>query len=468
MAESNRPLVFLLGANHKSAAMELRERLFIAPEELQVLLPRVKETFGFLELAALSTCNRFELFGVAPADAGAPASLYEAYLALQRGEAGSRAVETEEVRRSLYLHLGTDAITHVYRVAASLDSLVLGETQITGQFKDALALAAEARTLGPTLTRLGQEALATAKKVRTQTTIGKGHVSISHAAIELAQRVFGDLSEHRILVIGAGEMSQVAAKYVQSYSPKALFVANRTTERALKLTQELGFGDAFGLSELPRLLTLADVVISCTAAPGLVIEAEAVKRARAQRRGRPMIFIDIALPRDVDPACGKLEDVYLFDIDDLKQVVDANFEERQRAATEAEALVGKGVSQFSAWLGTLAVKPALAGFRRYLDELIQREAAKTLSRDHFRELSAKQRESLTQLFEAIASKVSGDAGKAVRNPPDGYFADQLADALQKLFREDDGDRGRPPQAPSGPEDPGGGDKQAAAGAEDAS
>lgn len=466
MASSTKSQLFLLGANHKSAAMELRERLFIAAEELLTLLPRVKETFGFSELVALSTCNRFELFGVAPEGSVVPASLYDAYLALQRGESGGRPVETETVRKSLYLHLGDDAVTHVYRVAASLDSLVLGETQITGQFKDALALAAEARTLGPTLTRLGQEALATAKKVRTQTAIGKKHVSISHAAVELAQRVFGNLAEHKVLVIGAGEMSQVAAKYVHSYAPKALFIANRTTERALALTRELGFGDAFGLDELPRLLTQADVIISCTAAPGLVIELETVKKARAARRGRPMIFIDIALPRDIDAACGKLEDVYLFDIDDLKQVVDANFEERQKAATEAELLVGKGVTQFNAWLGTLAVKPALAGFRRYLDEAIQKEAARTLSREHFRDLSPKQRESLAQLFEAIAGKLSGDAGKVVRNPPDGYFGDQLADALKKLFPDDDDTK---PHDSTGRGDPtGDGGKSAQSTDEDAS
>jgi glutamyl-tRNA reductase len=310
---------------------------------------------------------------------------------------------------------------------------VLGETQITGQFKDAIALAQASRTLGPILTRLSQEALATAKKVRNDTAIGKKHVSISHAAIQLAQKVFGELRDHKFLLVGSGEMSQVAAKYIMSYKPKSLFVANRTVENAKALVQDVGFGEAYELGELPNLLVQADVVISSTAAPGYVLDRAMVHRARGARRGRPLVLLDIAMPRDVDPDCVKIDDVYLFDIDDLQQVVGQNYEERRKAADEAQALIEKSVAQFQAWQRTLAVKPTLAAFRSYVDEMIQREAQKTLGKDLFKDLSPKHHESLKALFEAIAGKISADASRQVTNPPAGYFQEQLADALRTLF-----------------------------------
>lgn len=426
--------LFLIGANHRSAPVELRELLYIVEEQLAALLPPLKERFGFLELAAVSTCNRFELLGVGLETSGLAHQVMDSFLELQRqhGQA-MRKYTDDDIRQSLYLHLNDDAVGHVYRVASSLDSLVLGETQITGQFKDALALAAKTRTIGPMLTRLGQEALATAKKVRNQTAIGKKHVSISHAAIELAGKVFGHLSDHRFLLVGAGEMSQVAAKYIMSYKPQAIYVANRTPENARAMVTELGFGEAYGLDELPNLLADADVVISSTSAPGVVIDQAMVKRAQASRRGRPLVLLDIAMPRDIDVSAGEIDDVYLFDIDDLQQVVGANFEERRKAAEEAETLIGKSIAQFAAWQRTAAVKPTLAAFRSYLDELIKREAGKTLGRDMFRDLSDKQREGLSALLDAIAGKISADAARQVTNPPEGHFPEHLADALAALF-----------------------------------
>lgn len=431
---ANLPVLFLLGANFRSASVELRESLYIPEDRLLTLLPEIKERAGFLELAALSTCNRFELIGVAPDAAGLSAAAPEAYLAMHhRHGAVPQRFSDEEVRAATYLHVDEAAVNHIYRVAASLDSLVLGETQITGQFKDALLLAERAKTLGPMLNRLGQEALATAKKVRSQTAIGKKTVSISHAAIHLAQKVFGQLSDHSFLLVGAGEMSQVAARYVAGYKPKAIYIANRTVDNARALVKDLGFGEAFGLEELPSLLAQADIVLSSTAAPGLVIDADMVERAQAARRGRPLILLDIALPRDIDPDCAAFEDVYLFDIDDLQQVVSSNIEERRRAAEDAQALIDRSVDQFRAWHRTLAVKPALAAFRTYLDELLTREAARTLGREHFKDLSNKQRESLAALITAIGNKIAADAARQITNPPAGHYQEQLAEMLCALF-----------------------------------
>ena len=431
--DEKKPLLFLLGANHRTAPMELRERLYIAEDHLAAILPQVKERFGFVELAAISTCNRFELMGVISGTSGYASTVYEAFLDLHKSLENGRSVQDEAIRSALYFHVDQDALSHIFRVAASLDSLVLGETQITGQFKDAIALATKTKIIGPTLTRLAQDALATAKKVRNQTAIGKKHVSISHAAIELAQKVFGHLSDHNFLIIGAGEMSQVAAKYIMSYKPKALFVANRTLERAESLVSDLGFGQAFSLDDLPQLLSQVDVVVSSTSAPGHVLEPHSVRRAQSARRRRPLVLLDIAMPRDIDPACGKIEDVYLFDIDDLQQIVGANLEERRKAAHEAQDMVEKGVESFVAWQRTHAVKPALAAFRTYLDDLVSKELNRTLSREMFRD-QPKQSESIKALGEAIASKIAADAARSITAPSDGYFPEQLAEALRALFQ----------------------------------
>ena len=230
-------------------------------------------------------------------------------------------------------------------------------------------------------------------------------------------------------------MSRVAAKYILGYKPKNIYIVNRTVERARALTSELGMGEAFGLDELPALLTVADVVLSSTAAQGIVIDLPTFKRAQAARRGRPIILLDIAMPRDIDPACGKLDDVYLFDIDDLQQIASANYDERRRAAEEAEELINRGVDQFHSWQKTFSVKPTLAAFRSYLDELTAREAGKTLAKEHFRDLTTKQRESLEALLAAVAGKIAADAAKQITSPPAGYDQEQLAEALLLLFPE---------------------------------
>jgi glutamyl-tRNA reductase len=433
VAHGDDPVVFVLGANHRSAPMELRELLFIPEDQLAALLPQIRKQFDLLELAALSTCNRFELMGVTREKVASTALFTDVFIALQRHGTALKRYGEDDVKKSTYAFTSDEAVAHIHRVAASLDSLVLGETQITGQFKDAVALALRAETLGPMLNRLAQEALEAAKKVRTQTAIGRKHVSISHAAIDLAKKVFGDLSAHKFLIIGAGEMAQVAAKHVMSYKPQQIFIANRTVERARALVTELGFGEAFGLEELPSLLTAADIVISSTAAPGIILDEALVRRVAGGRRGRPLFLVDIALPRDIDPDCGDMDDVYLFNVDDLQQVVGQNFEERRLAAEEAQKFIDSSVASFNAWLKTLAVKPALASFRTYLDEVIGKEAAKTLGRDMFKDLTDKQRQSLDALFAAIAGKMSADASRIVKAPPEGYYPEQLADALTALF-----------------------------------
>ncbi len=433
-----KPLLFVLGASHRTAPTALREHFYLSEEQLSSLLPQIKEKFGFTEIAALSTCNRFELIGALNDHGDSATKVYQAFLDLHQRDHIQTQPSDEEIRKVLYLYLGHEAVSHVFRVASSLDSLVLGETQITGQFKDALAMAQRFQTSGPLVSRLGQEALGLAKKIRTQTDIGKKHVSISHAAVELAQKVFGHLSDHRFLIIGAGEMSQVAAKYIKSYQPKGLAIANRTLAKAKQVVDELGFGEAYGLEDLFELIKQSDVVISSTAAPGFMVDHDLVARAQDSRKGRPLVLLDIALPRDIDPAAAKIDDVYLFDIDDLKQVVGANLEERRKAALQAEEFVIRGVEQFEAWLKTISIKPILSQFRLYLEQTINRELTRTLSKEIFRS-SPKHTEGLQALCQAIAAKIAADAAKNLTTPVDNLSVETLAAALSTLFA---------PQAPA--------------------
>ncbi len=422
-----------MGANHASAPMDLREKFYIPSDTLASLLPDMKKLFGFLEIFVLSTCNRFELMGVAPKGENDEQRMYKAYMYLQQASKNVDKFPTSDIRENLYLYEDAKAIQHVYRVASSLDSLVLGETQITGQFKDAIQLASKVQTLGPLLNRLSQEALATAKKVRTQTAIGKKHVSISHAALDLAKKVFGDLGDHKFLIVGAGEMGRIAAKNILQYSPKDLFIANRTIGNAKTLTDEIKSGSSYDMTEVPNLLADVDVVISSTSSPDVVIDKATVKRAQTARRGRPLILLDIALPRDIDSSIGELDDVYLFDIDDLQQVVGSNYEERRKAALDAEELIDKSVEGFEHWLASFDIKPIIANFASYIDDLHTNELERSQAKAALKGLTEEQVKAIMAMQTAIAKKITADVSRNMKNPPEGYFKEQLAAAIKILF-----------------------------------
>ena len=440
MADSNDTLgpkesavhFFCIGASHKSAPMELRESLHLDAEKLATTLPIVRQQFRLSEFAALSTCNRCEIFGVSESLL-TTAEIQEVFIAFQQSGHEKPALP-ETIRASTYALFDSEAVRHIFRVAASLDSLVVGETQITGQFKDAIAISTAAKTLGPILGRLAQDALSAAKKIRTQTGIGRRHVSISSAAIDLAKRVFGDLSRHRFLIVGAGEMASVACRHIATYNPKSLTVANRTNERGAALVMELGFGSAASLENIFQLLCETDVVICATGAPGFIITKDMMARVQAARSRRQMFMIDIALPRDIEPSCSDLEDVYLFDIDDLQQVVGKNTEERQLAANEGEIFIDQGVQAFEKWQNTLTIKPALQHFRQYLDDLITRESSKSLDKEIFQNLNEKQRAAIGAMLTAISGRISGDASQQMKTLIDTGDSRAAAELLQKLFQ----------------------------------
>jgi glutamyl-tRNA reductase len=343
-----------LGLNHLTAPVELRERVAFPAEAASPALAELSIEPGVREAAILSTCNRTELYcTVEPGAEAVPGAWLH------------RHHELSEIRvdEFLYRYHDADAVRHLFRVATGLESMVLGEPQILGQVKDAYALARGAQTLKAPLERLFQNTFAVAKRVRSDTRIGANPVSVAFTAVRLAERVFADLGDACVLLIGAGETIELVARHLTEAKVRRLIVANRTLENAQTLATRFG-GYAIALSDLARHLAEADIVISSTASREPVLGHAEVAAAIAARRRRPMFVVDLAVPRDVDPAVGKIEDVYLYTIDDLRQVIDDNLRSRRQAASEAEAMIELSVEHFMGWWRTLDSHNPVIDLRR--------------------------------------------------------------------------------------------------------
>ncbi|MGE0173051.1 MAG: glutamyl-tRNA reductase [Oligoflexales bacterium] len=429
MTKRHQKHLFCVGANHNSAAIDFREKLFLSVEQLTTSLPQIRDELNLTEIMALSTCNRLELYGVSDQ----PVNGEAVFLALQKQKADFDDRLKPQVHASLYIHHHREAAEHAFQVASGLDSLVLGETQITGQFKESMQHAKTVGTIGPILSRMCQAALSESKKVRTFTEIGRKPISISHAAIQLAMKVAGDIKNHKMMIIGAGDMASVAARYAVKCDLESLSIVNRTVSKAQTLVEELKFGKALSLDDLAESLPVCDIVLSSTSSSEFILNVENIKRALRGRSNRPLYLIDIALPRNIDPKCAELDGVYLFDIDDLKQIVGEHKEARRLAALKARGMIVESAHNFIVWLETLSLKPALSGFRAYLDDLVAREADRTLNKEIFRNLDQGQLEAINALVQSIAGKISSDASSRVKTPPEGFFGEQLATALKVLF-----------------------------------
>ena len=333
-------MIIVIGVSHRTAPLPVREALAFPKDQLRDALLRLRAETGAGEAMILSTCNRVELY-TRQDDPGAVEAL-ESFLARYHSRDG------RELHAVLYRYADGEAIRHAFRVASSLESMVIGEPQILGQVKDAYQAAEEAGTLGAALNALRNRTLAAAKRVRTETGIGRNAVSVSYVAVELARKIFGELKDKNVLLVGAGKMSELAAKHLVRSGGRATVLGGRTFERAAELAAALG-GKAAPFESLRDELARADIVISGTGAPGLVIHPADVQSARAARRGRharPLFLIDIAVPRDIDPAVRKMGGVFLYDLDDLKAVAEANVRERLKEAAAAEALVEREVRDF--------------------------------------------------------------------------------------------------------------------------
>ena len=364
--------LFVAGMNHRTAPVALREQLALEEDKIREILADLGGRGLLEEVMILSTCNRVEVYGVA-AVPGEARSLAFGRLASQRGLAW------RDLEPLVYTVTGEEAALHAFRVAASLDSMVLGEPQILGQVKDAFALAQSVGTAGPVLHALMSQAFSAAKRVRSETEVGRLAVSISHAAVELARKIFDGLEGRSVLLVGAGEMSELAARHLVDQGALPVYVANRTWSRAQELARSLG-GTPVPFEQMDATLGLVDIVITSTAAREPVVTVAAVRAALQARRGRPLFLIDIAVPRNVDPAVNDLENAFCYDIDDLRSVVESNLKERQREAVRAQALLEREVVKFAARLQQLDVVPTIVSLREKLEAIRRAELERALAR----------------------------------------------------------------------------------------
>ena len=415
--------LIVIGLNHKTAPIEIRERLAFPEDGIEKALSQVKSFPSLKENMILSTCNRVEIYAAAR-------ETEKAMLDLKDFLSQYHSLPIKEFEKNLYFLKGEGAVRHIFRVASSLDSMVVGEPQILGQIKSAYNIAADAKTSGLILHRLLHRAFHVAKRVRTETKIGNSAVSVSFVAVELAKKIFGTLERRTVLLIGAGEMCELAARHLVSGGIEKVVVTNRTYERAVALAQEFR-GEPIPFEEIHRGLRMVDIVISATNSPQYLLHHEEVAKVIKDRKQKPIFFIDIADPRDVEPRVGDIENVYLYNIDDLQKVANDNIQDREKEAQKAEAIVKDEVVKFVNWYQSLEVTPTIIALRKKFEEIRDRELAKTLSiHPNF---SEKERQSLEALTSSIINKILHDPLTLLKQKNEEAMADLYLDTLCTLF-----------------------------------
>jgi glutamyl-tRNA reductase len=410
----------ILGINHRTAPVALREKVAFGEDRLVAALKALRLELGVSEAVILSTCNRTEVYWAGPAS-GAELSQW----------LGRHHGHELDLAPSLYIHQESRAVEHAFSVASGLDSMVLGEAQILGQLKDAYRVAQESGNTGPALNKLFQAAFSAAKRVRSETRIGANAVSLASATVSLARRVYADLSAHTALLVGAGEMNALTARHFASAGVKRVVIVNRTLARAQSLAAELN-ATAAGLDTLDKELAEADIVISCTASPVPLITKMAVEAASRARRRRPIFMVDMAVPRDIEPSVAELEDVYLFSIDDLQQLVDENLQQREVAAGGARLLINEEVARFLSESRAQDAAPAIRALRQQADAIRQQtvEQAKRML------ASGKSNEEVIEyLSHTLTNRLLHAPTQALRQASElADFA--LAETLTKLLTEE--------------------------------
>jgi glutamyl-tRNA reductase len=420
-------MIVLVGLNHKTAPLAVRERLLAGCQAQINFLEDLLAIDGVSEILHLTTCNRVELIASVDEASGAVDAL-KAYLAKYGG------LTPDEAATCLYVYCGEEAIRHLFRVTSSLDSLVMGEAQILGQVKEAYREALAQNSTGMALNRLMHRAFRTAKRVRTETGIASNPVSVSFAAVELAKKIFGTLSGKKILVIGAGEMAELTCTHLMGNGADEIIVANRTAAQGVALAEKF-HGRALGLDVLDEALCDADIVISSTGAPAYVVTEGMVHRCLRKRKNRLLFLIDIAVPRDIDPAADSIENVYLYNIDDLQDIVDENIKNRRREALRAEAIVTEEVAHYLSWLKELEAVPTIVSLRTKAEGIVRMEMNKAES--WLGNLQNGDREKVAALVNGIVNKIL-HAPVAVMKEESAEFASQdIVAAARQLFRLDD-------------------------------
>jgi glutamyl-tRNA reductase len=423
--------ILVVGLSHKTSPVELREKLAFSEEEVGKAYSSLIDYQTVREALILSTCNRVEVYSWANAKGK------ECIISWLEKE---RSVPKDALLPYLYAYEGEEAVRHIFRVASSLDSMVLGEPQIVGQVKDSFEIAMNLDATGIILNQLMKKAVSVSKKVRTETGIGGSAVSVSYAAVELAKKIFGALEKRKAMLVGAGEMAELAAMHLVSHGISGFLVANRTFSRAQEMAESLG-GEAIPMEKLSSELTGVDIVITSTGAQEYIITKEMVQRAIKGRKMRPIFFIDIAVPRNVDPAAERVENVYIYDIDDLEQVVQENRKRREKEADRAEVIVEEEVGRFMGWLRSQEVVPVIVSLRSWCQDIRKHELEKTLAR---LKPSEKEIEALEALTSSIVNKILHPPLSYIKDAASRGEGEKTARMIKDIFaledRDEDKDR----------------------------
>jgi glutamyl-tRNA reductase len=409
--------IVLVGINHKSAPVEVRERLAFTAEACATGLRALVDGEIVREGLIVSTCNRVEILAETASD-----RLNDTIERVNQFLSKTDSLPRSFFQTHLYQHTDDEAVRHLFRVASSLDSMVVGEPQVLGQVRRAYSIALEAGTAGRILNRLVHHAFRVAKRVRTETGIGANAVSISYMAVELGKKIFNSLEGHTALLIGAGEMAELSARHLINAGVSRVLLANRTEDRAERLAGELG-GETINFNELSSYLAEADIIICSTAADQYLITEQMVREALARRRNRPSFFIDISVPRNIDPAIGKLPNVFVFDIDDLESVISSNIREREREAERAELIVESEIMQFQQTLRVLDIGPTIGALRNKLQDIARAEL--TRQRNRLGPLTAEQETAVEALLVSTVNKISHPLLSHMRRSYDASDAETI-------------------------------------------
>jgi len=412
-----------IGLNHKTAPVELRERLAVSEDEIADILQQRIQHPSIREAALLSTCNRVEMTVVTHDPDAAIAAVHEWF-------AEKTGMDMEDVCEHLYSYTTDQAVRHLFSVASGLDSLVLGEPQILGQVKASYEHALAAGSAGHVLHRLYQSTFAAAKRARSETEIGKQAVNISSCAVELARHIFGDLAGKTVLLMGAGEMAELAARHLRGNGCTDILVANRTLKRAQNLALEFE-GHALTMDQLPEYLDAADIVLSSTGASTFVLLPDAVQEAMKKRRSKPMFLVDIAVPRDIDPRIADIDGAYLYDIDDLQQVVQGNVEHREQEAEQALHIIEEEVAAFQRWLKSLESVPLIRSIQQQMEVRRSQEMEKAMR--YMKDFDAGQLEAVERFSKSLMKRYMHPTLSTLKKLTDDIEGDLLMGAVTRLF-----------------------------------
>ncbi|MCU1259750.1 MAG: glutamyl-tRNA reductase [Bryobacterales bacterium] len=416
--------LLLTGVNHKTAPVEVRERLAFSDTAIPTALDALKNGNGIAEVLILSTCNRVEITVAAQDDAD-PQAAIDSFLV------EARRISSHSLGPQLYRFEGREAIQHLFRVAASLDAMVVGEPQILGQMKSAYALSKSAGVMNGLLESVMSRAFSVAKRVRSETGIGQMAVSVSYAAVELARKIFGTLTNRTVMLVGSGKMSELAARHLRRSGASHIFVTNRTHSRAEEMAR-LFDGTVVDYLRFTSMLPEVDIVITSSGAPHYILTKEEMQRAIGVRKNKPMFLIDIAVPRNIEPAVNKVDNVFLYDIDDLQGVVNSNLAERQKEAQRAEGIVAEEVDRMLARLKVQEVAPTIVTLQEHWEQIRAMETAKFLRKPGA--FTGEQLEAVDALTRSIVNKLAHAPISELRRQAAHPEGAHVIDALRKLFR----------------------------------